>query len=467
MDSGYYEFVSAPLRLNLRRLRRASWPLSFFFACVVSLTAGAQQPLQSLRSLDLASLQQRAGSGDAAAESELGLRYWSGVGVAKDQAQALVWFHKAGEQGDRTAEVYLASAYNHGTGVCQDFTQAAFWLRRAAEQGDAESQWVLGNAYEFGRGVPMDSGQAHTWIQKAADQNWTVAQWRIARLESLAQGSDAPQIARAMDTPSVQQSGTCAQGALAEQNSAEMGDPQAQTNVGLGYEGNYDLAMKWLTRAAAYGSLAAPTYMLQFTVANYTPGKNDGVNQIASELGARSNRLSTAQTDYKAIAPADILGLLVNAESVKVDGNGISIPSSPAGDKRDGELWKACNGNKLKDGYSEPGEEACYRVVKLYRLQPLGGSAHQAELQLLMAALVRGCGLYALDPAKAYRGETCGLLGLALYKIGNVEAARAVWELAPGCFSYDEKGGSPLNGCTEAMADGDYFSATRRRHNRC
>ena len=125
MDSVYYEYLAAALQIKSRRICKGSWLLSFLLVFVVSLTARAQQPPQSLRSLDLASLQQRADSGDVAAQTELGGRYWSGIGVTKDQAQAVVWYRKAGEQGDKTAEAYIASAYNLGQGVCQDFTQAA------------------------------------------------------------------------------------------------------------------------------------------------------------------------------------------------------------------------------------------------------------------------------------------------------------------------------------------------------
>jgi hypothetical protein len=42
--------------------------------------------------------------------------------------------------------------------------------------------------------------------------------------------------------------------------------------------------------------------------------------------------------------------------------------------------------------------------------------------------------------------DGCGLLGEAFRVIGNVDAARAVWEHAPGCHTRD-RGETPVNGC--------------------
>jgi hypothetical protein len=86
--------------------------------------------------------------------------------------------------------------------------------------------------------------------------------------------------------------------------------------------------MKWRRRAALYGDLQAPSFMLKSTVLHSTPGRTDSANQIASKLGARSNGLSGAQTDYKSITSANILGLRVSAEGVKVDGR-VSISATP------------------------------------------------------------------------------------------------------------------------------------------
>jgi TPR repeat protein len=389
-----------------------------------------------------------------------------GNGWKQNIAQAEAWYRKAAAQGDPDSEAQLAEYYNYGRTTCQDFKEAAFWFRKAAEQGDRDAQWALGNAYEFGRGVPKDSAQALIWIQKAAAQGQDYAKARLNRLKELAQSSNTAQILTPVEVPLVP--GACNNNInLAEQNLAAMGDMNAMQDWGFRADdaGNHDLAIKSLKRAAEYGAPTAEAFLLQLTIKNYTPRQGESVAYMATALGAHAVPTAGMPSDYKTVAPAGILRLLVSGDAVKLDGNGVSVPSATGiVSQRNQNLWRVCNGEKPKEPRDDPsvsGEEACYRLVQLYRLEALSASAPQKELQLLMSALMRGCGLYAPDPDTSWGGETCGLLGLALYDFGNKDAAKAVWEFAPGCYSYDKRGGSPVNGCTNAMDewDDDFFGA--------
>lgn len=478
--------------------------------CLGVMAAAQQTQTNDLSKLDLATLQQRADSGDAAAQSELGDRYRLGRGVPQDQVQALTLINRAVEQGNAHAEFILAgwyaagtrevpknpalaallirkaavhgyaqaqtevaSMFNDGHGVCQDFAQAALWYRGAAEQGDAWAQWNLGNAYDFGRGVPRDLVQARNWYQKAVENHLatSAARSRLERLDSVSLASGADRAASVMEKPSAQQPGACAQGALAERNLAEFGNPIAQLAVGQQFEdeGQYAEALKWYTRVAIFwGPNNSVGYqrLLRIAVRLYNP-TDDGA-EIASRLGAPSSRFGTTPVDYRTITPADTLKLLLNADSVKLDPKGTSYPRTVeeargGGDgklwKRDSLWWKACNGTNSRDSYVNDtrGEQACFQVAELYSREAFTEPSNRANFQFEMSALVRGCGLYAPTRDKADRGQTCGLLGMALYRIGNIDAAKAVWELAPGCYSYNERSGTPVNGCTEVMKDGDYF----------
>jgi TPR repeat protein len=62
--------------------------------------------------------------------------YDYGRGVAKDRAQAAVWYRKAADQGDSSAELNLGALYANGEGVPRDYAQAVSWLARAAQKGD-------------------------------------------------------------------------------------------------------------------------------------------------------------------------------------------------------------------------------------------------------------------------------------------------------------------------------------------
>ena len=57
---------------------------------------------------------------------------------AKNYADALTWYQKAGDQ-DAFAQFRLGWLYQYGNGVAQDYTQAMLWYRKAADQGYAGS----------------------------------------------------------------------------------------------------------------------------------------------------------------------------------------------------------------------------------------------------------------------------------------------------------------------------------------
>jgi TPR repeat protein len=93
--------------------------------------------------------------------------YEYGLGVPKDDKEAVNWFRKAGEQGDDWAQTNLGVMYEYGRGVPQDYETALNWYRKAGEQGYAWAQTNLGVMYEYGRGVPKDYVQAHKWYNIA------------------------------------------------------------------------------------------------------------------------------------------------------------------------------------------------------------------------------------------------------------------------------------------------------------
>ena len=54
--------------------------------------------------------------------------------------------------------------YAYGRGVAKDEAEAVIWYRKAAEQGYPSAQWSLGFAYYHGEGVPQDYVEAHKWV---------------------------------------------------------------------------------------------------------------------------------------------------------------------------------------------------------------------------------------------------------------------------------------------------------------
>jgi hypothetical protein len=109
-----------------------------------------------------------AENGDTRAQSTLGLLYYRGRAVQKDDAEALKWFRLAADRGDAIAEFNLGVMYAEGQGVPQDNDEAAKWYRLAADQGNPQAQYNLGLWYAQGDGGSPDSVRAHMWFNLAA-----------------------------------------------------------------------------------------------------------------------------------------------------------------------------------------------------------------------------------------------------------------------------------------------------------
>jgi uncharacterized protein len=112
-----------------------------------------------------------AEQGDASAQSNLGVMYEQGRGVAQNYREAMRWFRLAAMQGDASAQSNLGVMYFKGQGIAQDFREAMKWYRLGAGQGNAEAQFNLGVMYEQGRGVPQDLLRAHMWFNLAVSQS--------------------------------------------------------------------------------------------------------------------------------------------------------------------------------------------------------------------------------------------------------------------------------------------------------
>lgn len=116
----------------------------------------------------LVELHQRAASGDASAQLELGMRYVTGKGINADEKAALRWIGKAADQGNTAAQFELGSYYT--LEPHRDWKRAADRLRQSALQGFAPAQISLGMLYLVGAGVTKNRIEAYAWISLAAEQ---------------------------------------------------------------------------------------------------------------------------------------------------------------------------------------------------------------------------------------------------------------------------------------------------------
>ena len=85
-----------------------------------------------------------AGEGEAKAQFDLGLCYYTGAEkISQDKKAAAKLFREAAEQGYAKAQFYLGVCYSNGEGVSQDKAEAVRWFRKAADQGYADTQFNI------------------------------------------------------------------------------------------------------------------------------------------------------------------------------------------------------------------------------------------------------------------------------------------------------------------------------------
>lgn len=126
-----------------------------------------------------------AKTGDARAQTSLGLMYARGYGVAKNLAEAHRWWNFAAAQNDPGAQFNLGLTYIQGEGVATDPARAARWFREAARRGHVQAQYNLGLLLHQGRGVERNPQEAYYWVKVAALQGDERAQQALPSLAAV------------------------------------------------------------------------------------------------------------------------------------------------------------------------------------------------------------------------------------------------------------------------------------------
>ena len=111
--------------------------------------------------------------GHADSQFNLGLMYEQGIGVGKDEKEAVGWYGKSAAQGNAAAQFNLGVLYENGRGTKVDFAKANECYRKASVQGDALAIGNLGMLYVRGDGVKENkvAGVALLLISATADQS--------------------------------------------------------------------------------------------------------------------------------------------------------------------------------------------------------------------------------------------------------------------------------------------------------
>lgn len=88
----------------------------------------------------------------------------------------------ARDYGHPEAQFEVARCYQNGMGVEKNEENAVVWYKKAAEQGNAEAQCALGECYYQARGVEKDDKEARRWYEAAATQGNVTARYMTGRL---------------------------------------------------------------------------------------------------------------------------------------------------------------------------------------------------------------------------------------------------------------------------------------------
>lgn len=139
-------------------------PSAFLATLLMSvslLSAADQEDLETLRSL--------ANNGDVKAQLDLANRYRDGRGVAKDDAEAMKWAHRAADRGFADAMDFVGFAYLRGAAV-ERSPGIAFGYFKAAAEHSAQAAFNLGQCCFGAQGTEQDCLQALEWWKKAAEK---------------------------------------------------------------------------------------------------------------------------------------------------------------------------------------------------------------------------------------------------------------------------------------------------------
>ena len=94
-----------------------------------------------------------AKEGHVYAQYNLGLMFEQGLGINKNEKEAVYWYNESAMQGNSVAQFNLGVCFENGIGTPVDFEKANEWYRKASIQGDGLAIGNLGMLYIRGQGV--------------------------------------------------------------------------------------------------------------------------------------------------------------------------------------------------------------------------------------------------------------------------------------------------------------------------
>jgi TPR repeat protein len=129
-----------------------------------------------------------ADEGSASAPAMIGLLYFTGAGVQRDNTKACDFFALSEKKVDANGSELLADCFFKGEGRAQDYAQSARLYQKASERGVATADCALGNQYLRGLGVEKDQVKAAALCRKSADRGVANAQTDLGQMYLMGEG---------------------------------------------------------------------------------------------------------------------------------------------------------------------------------------------------------------------------------------------------------------------------------------
>jgi TPR repeat protein len=150
----------------------------------IALMASALPAARSLAAAgeQVAELEGKAESGDAAAQFQLGRAYIRGQGVEKNQTRGLELISEAAQAGHAEAMAGMGYLHMTGEGLEKDELKALEWLRKAADAGSLKAKGNLGVLLRSGKKIQLSNDESLRLLHEAADAGFIEAKSYLGRL---------------------------------------------------------------------------------------------------------------------------------------------------------------------------------------------------------------------------------------------------------------------------------------------
>jgi TPR repeat protein len=205
----------------------------------------------------LETLRRLGDEGNADAMYRLGRMYQTGIGVARNDTEAVAWYRKGSAAGNVQAVVALGVALIDGRGAGRDPQEGIRLLRVAADRNSYDAMYRLGIVLSEGKVTAKDTAEAFRLFTRAADAGHVPSMLDLALMYNNGEGGTADP----------------AKAAQWYKRAADLGSTAGMVNLGFMYQQGQGVERNDITAVALYRKAAAE-------------GNPSGIHNLAAMLDA-------------------------------------------------------------------------------------------------------------------------------------------------------------------------------------